>query len=105
MDGAPGGSVGSGERAVVFICVSCVNNSDGVGRRRLDFSSRQMERSVGSVGLSLRSTEDRLEGHTRFFYKHAKKCLAKFQAAGAACLADEEAGCLPKSFEAVLRCL
>ena len=107
-NGAPGGNVGSGERVVVSICVSCVNASDGVVRRRLDFSSRKMERSVGSVGLSVDPSEVRrmnLRATLDCFYKHAKKCLAIFQAAEVACVVDEEAGCLPKSFEAVLRCL
>jgi len=31
-NGAPGGSVGSGERATVSVCVSCVNTSNGVAR-------------------------------------------------------------------------
>ena len=43
--------MGSGERVVVSICVSCVNTSDGVERRRPDSSSRKMEISVGSVGF------------------------------------------------------
>ncbi len=39
------------------------------------------------------------------FHKHANKGLAVFQSAKVACMADEEAGCLPKSPEAVVRCL
>jgi hypothetical protein len=49
-NGALGGSVGSGESAIVSICVSWVNTSGKVVRRRPDFSFRRMERSVGSVG-------------------------------------------------------
>ena len=58
-NGASGGSVGSGERDFVSIRVSCVNTSEGVARRRPDFSSRKMEKSVGSVGLSVVPSEVR----------------------------------------------
>ena len=51
-NGAPGGSVGSGERDVVSILSSCVITSDGVVRMRPVVSSRRTERSVGSVSLS-----------------------------------------------------
>ena len=58
-NGAPGGSVGSGERVVVSICVSYVITSDGMVKRRPDASSRRTERSAGSVGLSSVPTEVR----------------------------------------------
>ena len=44
--------MGSGERVVVYIFVSCVITSDGAVIRRLDVSSRSTEISAGSVGLS-----------------------------------------------------
>ena len=49
--------MGSGERAIVSISVSCVNISDGVVRRMPDLSSHRMERSVGSTKLSVVTTE------------------------------------------------
>jgi len=52
-NGAPGGSVGSGERAIVSICVRCDSTSDGVVRKMPDLSSRMTERSVGSVEVSV----------------------------------------------------
>jgi hypothetical protein len=73
--------MGSGEIVVVSICVSCVNTTDGVVRRRPDFSSRKMKRSVGSAGMSVvppDHLEGGLKGHTRFFHKHAKKCFTIF---------------------------
>jgi len=106
--GAPRGSVGSGKRAVVSICVSCVITSDGAVRRRPNASSRRAERSVGSVGLSDVPSEVwrmNLRATLGFFDKHANKCYAVFQSAEVACVADEEAGCHPKSFEALMRCL
>ena len=51
--------MGSMERAVVSICVSCVNASDGVVTRRPNVSSRKMERSVGSLVLSVVPSEVR----------------------------------------------
>jgi hypothetical protein len=42
---------GSRERAIVSICVSGVNTSNGVVRRRPDLSSLRMEISVGSAEL------------------------------------------------------
>jgi len=59
---APGGSVGSGERAAVSISERCVNTSAGVVRRRPNVSSRKMERLVGSVGLSDVPSEERRMG-------------------------------------------
>jgi len=52
-NGAPGGSVGSGERAYVSILVRCSITSDGAVRRSQDLSSRRIEKSVGSVKLSV----------------------------------------------------
>jgi hypothetical protein len=54
---APGGSAGSGERAIVSIFLSCAHISDGVVRRRPDLSSRRMERSVGIAELSVIPTD------------------------------------------------
>jgi hypothetical protein len=51
-NGAPGGSVGSGDKAGVSNFSSCAITSAGVVRMCLDVSSRRTERSVGSVGLS-----------------------------------------------------
>ncbi len=58
-NGAPGGSVGSGETAFVSMCVSSVITSAGVVRRRPDVSSRITERSIESVGFSNVPAEDR----------------------------------------------
>ena len=49
--------MGSGERAIVSICVSYVNTSDRMVRRRTDLPSRVMDRSVGSAELSVVPTE------------------------------------------------
>ena len=81
-NGAPGGSVGSGERAVVSSSVSCVNTSDGVVRRRSDFTSLKMERSVGSVGLSVVPSEERrmdLRAKLGFFTITRRRALAYFR--------------------------
>ena len=40
-----------------------------------------------------------------FFYKNVNRSLAVFQSAEAACVVDKEAGSLPKSFEAIVRCM
>ena len=45
--------MGSKERAIVSICVSCATISDGDVRRRLNLSSRMIERSVGSAKFSV----------------------------------------------------
>jgi hypothetical protein len=49
---APGGSVGSRDRAFVTSFSSCAITSAGVVSMRLDVSSRRTERSVGRIGLS-----------------------------------------------------
>ena len=72
--------MGSGERVVVSIYV------------------REIGRECRVVGCPLQSTEDGLNGYTRLFHKHAKKCFAIFQATEVAGLVDEEAGCLSESF-------
>ena len=41
----------------------------------------------------------------RLFHKHVKKGFAIFQVAEIVGMSDEEAGYLPKSLEAVVRCL
>jgi hypothetical protein len=51
-NGAPGGSVGSGDRAVDSNFSSCAITSAGVVSMRPNFSSQRTERSVGRVGLS-----------------------------------------------------
>ncbi len=50
-NGAPGGSVGSGDRAVVYNFSSCAITFVGVVSRRPDVSSRMRERSVRRVRL------------------------------------------------------
>ena len=57
--GAPKGSVGSGERAVVSNCVRCDIISVGVVIICPVFSSRRTERSMGSVEVSSYPSEDR----------------------------------------------
>jgi len=78
----PEGVWGSGERVVVSICVSYVNTSDGVVRRRPDFSSRKMERSIGSVGLSGVPSEVRridLRATFGFFTNMRRRALPYFR--------------------------
>ena len=58
-NGAPGGSIGSGERATVSICASFLTTSAGVVMRRPDVSSLRMERSVGIVVEYLSPVSDR----------------------------------------------
>ena len=73
--------MGSGERALVSIFVSCAITFDGAVRRRPDVSSRRTERSVGSVGLSGVPSEVRrmeLRATLDFFHKYANKSLAVF---------------------------
>ena len=74
--------MGSGERVVVSICVSCVNTSFGVVRRCPDFSSRKMERSVGSVGLSVVPSEVRrmdFKATLGFFTNMRRRALPYFR--------------------------
>ena len=49
-----------------------------------------------------RGSEDGFERYTRLLHKHAEKCLAIFDPSEVTGVADEEAGCLPESFEAIL---
>jgi hypothetical protein len=49
--GAPGGSVGSGDRAIVSICVILAITSSGVVMRRPVVSSRITDRLVGREGV------------------------------------------------------
>ena len=51
-NGAPGGSVGSGDRAFVSSFSSCAMTSAGVVSSRPDVSSRRTERSAGRIGIS-----------------------------------------------------
>jgi hypothetical protein len=51
-NGAPGGSVGSGDRAFDSNFSSCANTFAGVVSKSPDVSSRRTERSVGRMGLS-----------------------------------------------------
>ena len=57
--GAPGGSVGSGDRATDSICVVLATTSSGVVMRRPVVSSRMMERSAGRQGVSVTSSDVR----------------------------------------------
>jgi hypothetical protein len=66
---------------------------------------RDIGRECGIVGCPRRGLKDGLECHTRIFHKHAKKGFAVFQAAEIAGMPDEEAGCLPKSLESIMRCM
>ena len=50
--GSPGGSEGSGDRAIVSGCASLVITSSGVVMRRSVVSFRSIARSVGREGLS-----------------------------------------------------
>jgi hypothetical protein len=73
--------------------------------RSLVSKDGEIGRECGIVGCPRRGLEDGLECHIRLFHKHAKKSFAIFQAAEIAGMPDEEADCLPKSLEAVVRCL
>ncbi len=98
--------MGSGERAVVSICVRLVIASAGMVMRRPEDSSLRMERSVGRVeeSFSPRSgSGNGVGGHARFFNKHAKKGLVIFKAAEVMGMPDEKPGPLPEALEAKLK--
>jgi hypothetical protein len=81
-NGAPGGSVGSGERAIVSILVSCFTTSDGVVRRSPDLSSRRIERSVGSMRFLVVPAEVwrmDLSATLGFFTNMRRRALAYFR--------------------------
>jgi len=81
-NGAPGGSVGSGDRAFVSNFSSCVITSVGVVSRRPDVSSRRTERSVGRVGLSGAPSEMRrmdLRAKLGFFTNTRRSALPYFR--------------------------
>jgi len=97
-NGAPGGSVGSANRAVVSSFSSFAINSAGVVSSHSHVSSRRTDRLVGRVGLSGVPSEVRrmdIRAALGFFYEYAKKHLAVFQTAKVTCVTDKETGCLP----------
>jgi len=81
-NGAPGGSVGSGDRAVVSSFFRCDVTSVGVTSIRLDVSSRRTERSVRRVGLSSVPSEVRridLRAALGFFTNMRRSVLPYFK--------------------------
>ena len=101
--------MGPGERAFVSIFVNWVITSDGVVRRRLDISSRMTERSIGSAGLSGVPSEVwrmDLSATLSYFANMRIRTLPYFSRRRLrARVANEEADCLPKSRESVMRYL
>jgi hypothetical protein len=81
-NGAPEGSVGSGERAAVSSFSSCAIISVGVVSSHPDVSSRRTERSVGRVGLSNVPSEVRrmdLRAALGFFTNTRRSTLPYFR--------------------------
>ena len=97
-NGALGGSIGSGDRAVVSNFSSRAITFAGVVRiapRCFVSEDGEIGREGGVIWCPLRSAEDGLKGSACFFHEYAKKRLAVFQTAKVACVPDKEADCLP----------
>ena len=101
--GAPGGSVGSGDRTAVSICVILATTSSGAVMRRPVVSSRITERFVGrkrGIGYPFRCAHNRFERNTRFLNKKAEQGLTVSHAMNVAGMADESPRHFPQTFKA-----